>query len=129
MKMSVIFNWQWSWLQLQRVGHISDYWPGSGGSDEAGDTGRGPGAGDPTPGTLTPALTPVEVGRTGWLLKTSPVFKWKLINMAFFTEKIIWLHFIFFTEEQGDRVHSTYEKLSCKELLFELKNIFFPSFS
>lgn len=49
--------------------------------------------------------------------------------MAFFTEKIIWLHFIFFTEEQGDRVHSTYEKLSCKELLFELKNIFFPSFS
>ena len=49
-------------LWLQRGGHISDYWPGSGGSDEAGDTGRGPGARDPTPGTLTPALTPMEPG-------------------------------------------------------------------
>ena len=63
-------------LRLQRVGHISDYWPGSGGSDEAGDTGRGPGTRDPTPGTLTPALTPLEVASLqACLLKPSLVFK------------------------------------------------------
>ena len=67
------------WLRLWIVGHISDYWPGSGVSDEAGDTGRGLGAGDPTPGTLTPALTLSEVGRKAGLV-TWDLFGYQMRN-------------------------------------------------